>query len=48
MLVVEANRHRADVIKRNVSYLRSLGTPVLGSVMNELAHEVPTMIEKLL
>ena len=48
VLVVEANRHRADVIKRNVSYLRSLGTPVLGSVMSELAHEVPTMIEKLL
>lgn len=48
VLVLEANRHRVDVVKRNMSYLRSLGTPVLGSVMGELVHEVPTIVEKLL
>lgn len=48
VLVVEANRHGADVVQRNLSYLRSLGTPVLGSVVNELVHEVPTLVQKLL
>ena len=48
VLVVEANRHRAAVIRRNLTYLRSLGTPVLGSVVNELVHEVPTLVQKLL
>jgi hypothetical protein len=35
-------------VRRNLTYLRSLGTPVLGSVANELAHEVPTFVQKLL
>jgi Mrp family chromosome partitioning ATPase len=48
VLVVEANRHRADVVQRNLTYLRSLGTPVLGSVANEIVHEVPTLVQKLL
>ena len=48
VLVVETNRHRADVVQRNLSYLRSLGTPVLGSIANELVHEVPTLVQKLL
>ncbi|MFO1077005.1 MAG: hypothetical protein U1E73_04680 [Planctomycetota bacterium] len=48
VLVVEANRHRAEVVKRNLAHLRSLGTPVLGSVVNELVHEIPTLIERLM
>ncbi|MBX3463161.1 MAG: CpsD/CapB family tyrosine-protein kinase [Planctomycetes bacterium] len=48
VLVVEANRHRAEVVQRNLTYLRSLGTPVLGSIVNELVHEVPTLVQKLL
>ncbi|MCA8951656.1 MAG: CpsD/CapB family tyrosine-protein kinase [Planctomycetes bacterium] len=48
VLVVEANRHRAQVVERNIGVLRSLGTPVLGSVVNELVHDVPTMVEKLM
>ena len=48
VLVVQANRHRAPVVRRNLGYLRSLGTPVLGSVVNELVHEVPTLLQKLL
>ncbi|MCA8974970.1 MAG: CpsD/CapB family tyrosine-protein kinase [Planctomycetes bacterium] len=48
VLVVEANRHRADVVQRNISYLRSLGTPVLGSVVSELVHEVPAVVERLM
>ncbi|MCR9246263.1 MAG: CpsD/CapB family tyrosine-protein kinase [bacterium] len=48
VLVVEANRHRADVVQRNIGYLRSLGTPVIGSVVNELVHDVPTIVEKLM
>ncbi len=48
VLVVESNRHRTDVVRRNLTYLRSLGTPVLGSVANELVHEVPTLVQKLL
>lgn len=48
VLVVEANRHHADVVQRNLTYLRSLGTPVLGSVANELVHEVPMFVQKLL
>lgn len=48
VLVVEANRHRAEIVQRNVTYLRSLGTPVLGSVVNELVHDVPTIVEKLM
>ncbi len=48
VLVVEANRHRADVVRRNVGHLRSLGTPVLGSVANDIVHEVPILVQKLL
>jgi Mrp family chromosome partitioning ATPase len=48
VLVVEANRHQAAVVRRNLTYLRSLGTPVLGSVINELVHEVPTFVQKLI
>ncbi|MGK0522010.1 MAG: Mrp family chromosome partitioning ATPase, partial [Planctomycetota bacterium] len=47
VLVVEANRHRMDVVQRNLKMLRSLGTPVLGSVVNELIHEVPTLVGKM-
>lgn len=47
VLVVEANRHRADVVQRNLKLLRSLGTPVLGSVVNELVHEVPSLVGKM-
>jgi tyrosine-protein kinase Etk/Wzc len=48
ILVVEANRHHADVVQRNITYLRSLGTPVLGAVVNELVHEIPTVVQKLM
>ncbi len=48
VLVVEANRHRAATVRRNLTYLRSLGTPVLGSVVNELVHEVPVLVQKIL
>lgn len=48
ILVVEANRHHKDVVTRNITYLRSLGTPVLGSVVNELVHEIPTVVQKLM
>jgi Mrp family chromosome partitioning ATPase len=48
VLVVEANRHRAPVVRRNLIWLRSLGTPVLGAVINELVHEVPTLVQKIL
>lgn len=48
VLVVEANRHRSDVVQRNLDYLRSLGTPFLGVVLNELVHEVPTLLGKML
>ncbi|MCK5944558.1 MAG: CpsD/CapB family tyrosine-protein kinase [Planctomycetes bacterium] len=48
VLVVEANRHDRDVVQRNLKMLRSLGTPVLGSVVNELVHEVPTLVGKML
>jgi Mrp family chromosome partitioning ATPase len=33
VLVVEANRHSEGVVRRNVAYLRSLGTPFLGAVL---------------
>jgi tyrosine-protein kinase Etk/Wzc len=46
VLVLQANRHRADVAQRNVAYLRSLGTPFLGAVMNDLVHELPTFIAR--
>ncbi|MBM4059509.1 MAG: CpsD/CapB family tyrosine-protein kinase [Planctomycetes bacterium] len=48
VLVVEANRHHADVVQRNITFLRSLGTPVLGSVVNDLVHEIPTIVQKLM
>jgi succinoglycan biosynthesis transport protein ExoP len=48
VLVVEANRHRATVVRRNLTYLRSLGTPVLGAVVNELVHEVPVLVQKIM
>jgi len=47
VLVVEANRHRADVVARNLKLLRSLGPLVLGSVVNELIHEVPSFVGKM-
>ncbi|MFN3243568.1 MAG: CpsD/CapB family tyrosine-protein kinase [Planctomycetota bacterium] len=47
VLVVEANRHGREVVQRNLKMLRSLGTPVLGSVVNELVHEVPTLVNKM-
>lgn len=48
VLVLEANRHGTDVVRRNLKLLRSLGTPVLGSVVNELIHEVPTLVSKMI
>src|SRR5262252_5234926 len=42
VLVVEANRHRAEVVRRNVAFLRSLGTPFLGAVLTDVVHELPT------
>ncbi len=48
ILVVEANRHHRDVVQRNITYLRSLGTPVLGSIVSELVHEIPTVVQKLM
>jgi tyrosine-protein kinase Etk/Wzc len=48
VLVVEANRHRNVVVRRNLTYLRSLGTPVLGAVVSELVHEVPVLVQKLM
>ena len=48
VLVVETNRHREAVVRRNLTYLRSLGTPVLGSVANQLVHEVPALVHKLM
>ncbi len=47
VLVVEANRHQAAVVKRNLKMLRGLGTPVLGSIVNELVHEVPTLVGRM-
>jgi tyrosine-protein kinase Etk/Wzc len=47
VLVVEANRHRADVVRRNVAFLRSLGTPFLGAVLTDLVHELPTRLARL-
>lgn len=47
VLVVEANRHHSTVVQRNLKMLRSLGTPVLGSVVNELVHEVPSFVGKM-
>lgn len=48
VLVVEANRHRDEVVRRNLDFLRSLGTPVLGSVANDIVHEIPILVQKLL
>ncbi|MEZ6036180.1 MAG: CpsD/CapB family tyrosine-protein kinase [Planctomycetota bacterium] len=47
VLVIEANRHRAAVVRRNLKALRALGTPVLGSVVNELVHEIPTLVARM-
>lgn len=35
------------VVQRNLKMLRSLGTPVLGSVVNELVREVPSFVGKM-
>ncbi len=48
VMVVEANRHRADIVRRNVAYLRSLGTPLLGIFMSEVEHELPVAIGRYL
>lgn len=48
VLVVEANRHPSEVVRRNVANLRSLGTPVLGSVVNEMVHEIPSFLERMM
>lgn len=47
VLVVQANRHHADVVRRNVDQLRSLGTPFLGVVMTDLVHEIPRPVARL-
>lgn len=47
VLVVEATRHHTSVVQRNLKMLRSLGTPVLGSVVNELVREVPSFVGKM-
>lgn len=46
VLAVEANRHKREVVQRNLMNLRALGTPVLGAVVSEVVHEVPTLIGK--
>lgn len=47
ILVLEANRHSAEVVRRNIEWLRSLGTPFLGVVMTELVHEIPRPVARL-
>lgn len=47
VLAVEANRHRKAVVQRNLTNLRALGTPVLGAIVSEVVHEVPTLVSKM-
>ncbi len=47
VLVVEANRHTSDVVRRNVAYLRSLGTPFLGAVLTDLVYDLPAPLARL-
>lgn len=48
VLVIEANRHGASVIRRNIDHLRSLGTPLFGMVLNEVVHEIPRFLHRML
>jgi tyrosine-protein kinase Etk/Wzc len=47
VLVVEANRHDADVVRRNITWLRSLGTPFLGAVLTDVVYDLPAAIARL-
>jgi len=47
VLVVQANRHAQDVVRRNVAQLRSLGTPFLGAVLTDVVYDLPTPIARL-
>jgi len=48
VLVIEANRHSADLVRRNVAYLRSLGTPFLGVMLTDIIYELPRVLDRLL
>ncbi len=47
VLVVEANRHDAEVVRRNVAWLRAQGTPFLGAVLTDLVYDLPAPIARL-
>lgn len=46
VLVVEANRHDAAVVRRNIGVLRSLGTPFLGAVLTDLVYDLPAPVAR--
>ena len=48
VLVVEANRHSANLVQQNVAYLRSLGTPFLGVVLTNIIYDLPNTLERVL
>jgi len=48
VLVVEANRHSASLVQKNVAYLRSLGTPFLGVVLTNIIYDLPNALERVL
>ena len=48
VLVVQANRSRLCAIERSILHLDKLGVNLLGSVMNKIRYEVPTVVDRLL
>jgi len=47
LLVVSAAAHREDTLRQHAQGLRSLGTPFLGVVLNDIVHEVPPFLARL-
>ncbi|GAB4138846.1 MAG: hypothetical protein Fur0037_04790 [Planctomycetota bacterium] len=48
VLVVGADRHRRDVVLRNVEFLRSIAPRFLGAILTDLAYPIPGPVARML
>lgn len=46
VLATAANRHRTEIVRRHIAFLRALGTPLLGAVLTDVVHDLPAPLAR--
>jgi Mrp family chromosome partitioning ATPase len=46
VLATAANRHRTEIVRRHLAFLRALGTPLLGAVLTDVVHDLPAPLAR--